>query len=190
MERAPRALLSIALQLDSGVRPPHALMHVKIRKFLAGAALLSGGAGFLVIALAVLGASGIPPGWRTSDLVLGALFTTVAGAAGVRLFDDRPWGVPLALLFFGCQIVAFSLPFNTWYQAAAGPYAFAVVGDEGMWAGLGFSIGGAPIPALRHPPSWVGVNLFALAAFWFLWRSPWRASRPAAVSVETTAPVA
>ena len=175
---------------DETPPPSRALGLGRVRRFLAGAALLSGGAGFLALALAVIGASGVPAGWRTTDLVLGAIFTTVAGGAGVRLYDDRPWGVPLALLFFGCQVVAFRLPFDVWYFAAAGPYAFAVVGNEGMWAGLGFSIGGAPIPALRHPPSWVGVNLFALAAFRFLWRTPWRGSPPPPVPMETAAPMA
>lgn len=165
-------------------------MYTKLRKFLAVVALLSSAASAWPIGAAILGALEGVGGARPADLMLGAVFTILGGLAGVRLLDDRPGGVPLSLLFFGCQIVAVSLPFNARYWAVTGPYMFVMLGTDGLWAGLGLTVGGASVPALRHSPSWVGVNIFALAAFWFLWRRPWRKQCSPQPPSESAAPVA
>lgn len=108
------------------------------------------------------------------------LVLVLAGIGGILLWGDRTGGVPLSLCYHALQIVLFHVD-SARLWIVLGPYALVIVGPEGPFASAGFTYGFASVAGVGRAPDWVGVNLLALAAFWFLWRRPWReASRRSA----------
>lgn len=97
----------------------------------------------------------------------------LAALGGLLLWHDRTGGVPVSLGYYMLQIVLFRFDAaHLWI--VLGPYALVIVGPDGFNTTLGFTYGFAGVPSLGQPSDWVGVNVLALAAFWFLWRRPWR----------------
>ena len=151
-------------------------MHNRIRKLIALSQLASAGAAAIALGMQLLepGRLGTDAAWPAAFVVA---LCVLGGVAGSTLWDDRPNGALWSLAFLTFQIPVVALVGGWRFHTVLGPYLLVVAGEQGAWAGLGFSFGFAPITALSHAPPWAGLNLLALAAAWYVWQSPWRASR-------------
>jgi hypothetical protein len=113
--------------------------------------------------------------------MLAVLALTCLG--GILLLRDRTGGVPLSLCYYALQVVLFHVD-SARLWIVLGPYALLILGAGGPTASVGFGYGFANVVGVGRAPNWIGVNLFALAAFWFLWRRPWRELHAASTAHE------
>jgi hypothetical protein len=117
---------------------------------------------------------------NTATLLVSSMILVVAltGAGGFLLWQDRTGGVPLSLCYYALQVVPFHIE-SAWMWIVLGPYALVILGAEGPTASVGFTYGFANVAGIGRESDWVGINVLAVAAFWFLWRRPWREEMPA-----------